>query len=460
MKFVLRALSIIISLQLICVQPAGASYDRMVTWSDMAADIDISKILKTPYASPANLFEPNVSASTIEVALRDADGKIGSEFHVPESMRTSVEFWLRVYTQYSTQQQLIFDARHPEIIYEVLDFKDLAQRSRNAVVYEILREKRLKSTLHAYAAAFDRLKSKKAHKKHKRSNEEEKILAAIKKLRHKHSFAELKANLKSQCGQRDNVMKGLLAAEAFLPRMERLFTSLGIPPELTRLSLVESSFDLRAYSRVGAVGVWQFMPNTGGRMLMINDRAGIDERLSPIKSSVAAARLLRENYQQFKSWPLAVTSYNHGLKGLTQFRRAKSPRGFREIAHLFEPCSNKSPLGWAGRNYYAEFLAMLHAEAYHGLFYGEVPQISTRPLVYQRVQKSKTPLTFAMENGISIQRFRQSNPDIRNIHGKMPIGYWVAVPGENDDFVGLTKPRSSKKRIVTLNHVGRKSRKA
>ncbi len=460
MKFVLRVLSIVISLQMICARPASASYDRMVTWSDLAADIDLSKVLKTPYASPANLFERNVSASTVEVALRDADGKINSEFHVPPSMRNSVEFWLRVYTQYSTQQQVIFDARHPELVYEILDFKDIAKNARNAVVYELLRERKLKSVLRAYSAAFDRLKSKKASRKHPRTREEEKILAAIKSLRHKHSYSELKANLRSQCGQRDNVMKGLLAAEAFLPRLEQVFASQGVPAELTRLSLVESSFDLRAYSRAGAVGVWQFMPDTGKRMLLINKSAGIDERLSPIKSSVAAARLLRENYQRFKNWPLAVTSYNHGLKGLMKFGRSKASRGFREIAHLFEPCSGVSPLGWAGRNYYAEFLAMVHAEAYRGLFYGEVPSIKTRPLVYQQVQKSKSALTFAMENSVSIERFRQNNPDIRNLGAKIPVGFWVALPGDVDDFAGLTKPRTNKKRPVSIASAGRRPRKA
>jgi membrane-bound lytic murein transglycosylase D len=439
----------------------------MVTWADMATDIDISQILKTPYASRANLFEPNVSASSIEVALRDADGKIGSEFHIPASMRASVEFWLRVYTQYTTQQQVIFDARHPEVVYEVLDFKDIADTSRNAVVYEIRREQKLKSTLRAYAAAFERLRShkdskssKKVSKKRKPSREEERILAAIKGLKHKHTFSQLRSNLRSQSGQRDNVMKGLLAAEAFLPRMEQIFTSVGVPPELTRLALVESSFDLRAYSRVGAVGVWQFMPNTGGRMLTIDHKRGIDERLSPIKSSVAAARLLRENYQQFKSWPLAVTSYNHGLRGLTKFRRSKGSREFREIAHLFDPCSSKSPLGWAGRNYYAEFLAMLHAEAYHGLFYGDVPSIQTRPLAYQRVEKNKTAMTIAMENGVSIQRFRQSNPDIRNIHGKIPVGFWIALPGDTDDFAGLTRPKASRKRVISIARLSKKTRKA
>jgi membrane-bound lytic murein transglycosylase D len=328
-------------------------------------------------------------------------------------------------------------------------------------VYELVREKRLKNVLRAYRAAFDRLASrKKSSKKTKHSPEEQKILAAIQKLHHKHSLRELKANLRSQAGQRDNVMKGLLAAEAFFPRMEQIFASLKVPPELTRISLVESSFDLRAYSRVGAAGVWQFMPHTGGRMLMISDSSRIDERLSPIKATIAAAKLLRENYNQFKNWPLAVTSYNHGLKGLTKYRRKKGTRSFNEIAHLFDPCAKGSALGWAGRNYYTEFLGMLHAEAYRTMFYGEVPSVTVRPLVYQQVQKSKTALAFAMENGISVQRFRQSNPDIRDINGRLPVGVWVAVPGEMDDFSGLTQPKQRRKSVISVARLSRRTRKA
>jgi membrane-bound lytic murein transglycosylase D len=254
-------------------------------------------------------------------------------------------------------------------------------------------------------------------------------------------------------------MKGLLAAETFLPRMERIFISMGLPPELTRLSLVESSFDLRAYSRTGAVGVWQFMPNTGRRMLMISPSYGIDERLSPFKSTAAAARLLRQNYAQFKNWALAVTSYNHGLRGLTRFRKSKSALGFSKIARIFDPCSKGSPLGWAGRNYYAEFLAMVHAEAYRDLFYGEVPAVPSRPVVFQRIKKRITPLMLAMENGVSLQRLRQSNPDIRNINGRLPVGFWVAVPGASDDFSGITTPRLSRRKAISIAKASSRSRK-
>jgi hypothetical protein len=102
---------------------------------------------------------------------------------------------------------------------------------------------------------------------------------------------------------------------------------------------------------------------------------------------------------------------------------------------------------------------MLHAEAYRNLFYGEVPSVKTRPLAYQRVEKNKTALAIAMENGISIQRFRQSNPDIRNIHGKIPVGFWIALPGDADDFSGLTRPKTPKKRVLTIARASRRTRK-
>jgi hypothetical protein len=101
---------------------------------------------------------------------------------------------------------------------------------------------------------------------------------------------------------------------------------------------------------------------------------------------------------------------------------------------------------------------MVHAEAYRGLFYGEVPSLPARPVVYQRIEKRITPLMLAMENGISLQRLRQSNPDIRNINGRLPVGFWVAVPGETDNFSGITSPRLAKRKAISVAKAGARDR--
>lgn len=107
------------------------------------------------------------------------------------------------------------------------------------------------------------------------------------------------------------------------------------------------------------------------------------------------------------------------------------------VLKQFDPCNKKSKLGWASRNYYSEFLAVLHAEAYRNLFYGEMPMPLQKPVAFRRIETPETALSFAMANGISLQEFRFYNPDVRNLHRRLPKGFLLAVPGETDDLGSL-----------------------
>ena len=72
--------------------------------------------------------------------------------------------------------------------------------------------------------------------------------------------------------------------------MERIFREEGLPVELTRLPLIESCFNLQAYSKAGAAGIWQFMPATGRLFMRVDDL--VDERRDPIAATRAAAQFL------------------------------------------------------------------------------------------------------------------------------------------------------------------------
>lgn len=415
--------------------------------------MDLRPAFRSQYSSDANLMEPEIAEWAYDLALRDADSLISAPFHVPKDLRETVNFWLHIYTQFTTQHVVIFDSKHPELVYEVLDFRPLSKTARGPIAYEITRTNRVKKAMAKYRVALARLAG---HPKAAPSTPEEKnIVAALKKARHKHKLSDLAQNVRSQTGQRDNIVKGLLAAEAFFPKMEDLFRRVGTPIELTRLSLVESSFDLRAESRVGAAGIWQFMRNPGREFLLIDPNAKVDERLSPLKSTVAAGRLLNENYRRFKSWPLAVTSYNHGLKGLMKLKQKSED--FNPIAHLFEGCSKTSPLGWAARNYYAEFLAVLHAEHYRKVFYGEPPITQLRPVAFQIAPTGKSALRVAMDRGIPLQEFKLLNPDIQDLRRPLPIGFYIAVPGTSDDLAGLIPRHPNQHRQARLNRSSRRA---
>jgi len=100
-------------------------------------------------------------------------------------------------------------------------------------------------------------------------------------------------------------------AKYYFPIYEKAFRDAGIPDELKYLSIVESKLDPLAVSRVGAAGPWQFMYTTA-KIYGLNMDDYVDDRRDPIQASYAAAAYLKDAYEEFGDWLLAIASYNCG----------------------------------------------------------------------------------------------------------------------------------------------------
>jgi membrane-bound lytic murein transglycosylase D len=130
---------------------------------------------------------------------------------------------------------------------------------------------------------------------------------------------------------RNRFEQWLLRLSRYRPLVENIFAEFHLPSDLVYLSLVESGFNPYAYSRAKATGPWQFMKGTA-KLYGLRVDAYVDERRDPIKSTVAAARYLRDLYDLFGAWPLAMAAYNAGEGKVMRALRKAQAESFTDIS--------------------------------------------------------------------------------------------------------------------------------
>jgi membrane-bound lytic murein transglycosylase D len=182
------------------------------------------------------------------------------------------------------------------------------------------------------------------------------------------TFRQAAERVRVQEGMRESFREGLIRSKCYLTAIRDILKSEGLPEKLAYLPHVESSFNPQAYSKYGAAGMWQITRSTGKRYLRIDEK--VDERRNLYCSTVAAAKILKENYRVLGEWPLAVTAYNHGRQGML---RAVDTLGTRNLITIIQEYQSRK-FGFASKNFYAEFLAAVQVAENPSLYFGDLVQ--------------------------------------------------------------------------------------
>jgi membrane-bound lytic murein transglycosylase D len=336
-------------------------------------------------------------------------------FSVPDNLKDNVAFWKMIYTEISLQQGVIHDSDYPMIIYKVLDIGNRQGRTRSRYVryHRNLLAQMLKNM---------------AKKPPSRWTSGEQTIGEL--FQRFASLEELKtapSRVRFQQGQKERFKEGLERSGAYLPFIRSVFKAFRIPERIIYLPHVESSFNIHAYSRVGAAGMWQFMRRTG-KLYSLKSGYQIDERWDPVKSTIAAARLLRSNYEELKSWPLAITAYNHGLASI---KRAVQVTRSRDLGVIIEKYKNRR-FRFASKNFYGCFLAASEIAANAEKYFSTVSY--HLPLKYNEIRMKNylKPKTLAKYLEISEKWLQDLNPALRPIvfRRQLPIprGYNLRIP--------------------------------
>lgn len=221
---------------------------------------------------------------------------------------------------------------------------------------------------------------------------------------------------------RKRLQRGLARSGKYLATFKNVFRKRGLPEELAYLPLIESGFVTDVVSSAQAVGLWQFISETG-RRYNLHQTNWADRRLDPFQSGVAAANLLKNLYGVFGDWEHALAAYNAGAGTLRwairKNRKAGKPTNFWAL-----DLPNET------RNYVPHFLAaMLISKHPRAFGFGKIE--FQAPITYDHLKVSPgTSLEhLATVGGISPKVLRDLNPAL--IRGQVPPGdspYALRVP--------------------------------
>lgn len=283
-----------------------------------------------------------------EAGKANSGSRSSAEFALPQMgsfpnlgcLKENVDFWKRVYAEVDTNEALIHDRDDLDKVYAMVRLGGSESQRRQSI--RMLNE-HYRTVIRSLANKIDSPKT---------WNQTERSVAKFFKPSEltRSRLLQASESVRVQQGLKSRFNSGVQRSLRYLPTIKSIIKDQKLPLDIAYLPHVESSFVNQAKSKVGAVGLWQLMPST---MKLLMGRAAVEKRTEPHTATVAATKLLKQNYRATGSWPLALTAYNHGLNGVLRAVRSTNSNDLCKIIERY----NSPSFRFASSNFYAQFLA-------------------------------------------------------------------------------------------------------
>ncbi|MGI9291324.1 MAG: LysM peptidoglycan-binding domain-containing protein [Gammaproteobacteria bacterium] len=349
-------------------------------------------------------------------------------FPRPAGLEADIAFWRKIFGEINSNQALLHDNRHLSVVYETVSIPpDASSRTRRKVADTA--RNRYKKILRTLSSG----------KRTGLSAEEQRVLELWPADVSNTELKDAERRIRFQQGLSDRFLDGLKRSGRWKSYIKQQLTESNVPTGLSALPHVESSFNPEAHSHVGASGLWQFTRSTGRRFMEIDHV--VDERRDPYRSSEAAAELLAYNYSILKSWPLAITAYNHGVSGM---RRAVRTTGTEDFTTINKEYKGRT-FGFASRNFYLAFIAALEVEQNAKKYFGKVLKEKPGDEMIIKVPDYIPAPVLAEAFGVSTDTLRKYNPallgPIWDGTKHVPRGFQLRLPYP-DTFTGQSESQT------------------